>query len=135
MNFPNSKRKERAIHVPIVKKIHLLERAQYAFSDQSKPLVFSDVIKIEILFKYSRAPAIRTYSSRAKKSYPEPRALELRRCLSPWTVFFSRMERKDSIKILPEIAFKTMVIHFCLIFVRRLVTSLENRRAVADTSV
>ena len=28
-----------------------------------------------------------------------------------------------------------MVIHFCGIFVRSLVTSLENRKAVADTSV
>jgi len=54
--------------VPIVKKIHRLERAQYAFLDHSKALVFSDVIKIEILFEYSRARAIRTYSSRAKKT-------------------------------------------------------------------
>ena len=114
-------------------KNHRLERAQCAFSDQSKTLVFSDVIKIEILFKYSRALATRTYSSRAKKSYPEPP--ELRSCLSHWTVFFSRMERKDSIKIFPEIAFKIIVIHFCGIFVRSLVTALENRRPVADTSV
>ena len=28
-----------------------------------------------------------------------------------------------------------MVVHFCGIFVRSLVTSLENRKAVADTSV
>ena len=55
--------------MPIAKKIHRLERAQYAFLDHSKPLVFSDVIKIEIIFKYSRARAIRTYSSRAKKLY------------------------------------------------------------------
>ena len=95
----------------MLKKIHRLERAQYAFSDQSKTLGFSDVIKIEILFKYSRARAIRTYSSRTKKSYPEPP--EFRSCLSHWTVFFSRMERKDSIKIFPDIAFKTIVIHFC----------------------
>ena len=30
---------------------------------------FSDVIKIEILFKHSLAPSIRTHSSRAKKLY------------------------------------------------------------------
>ena len=64
--FPNSKGKKRAIHVPIVKKSQRLERAQYAFSDQSKTLVFSGVMKIEVRFKYSRAYAIRTYSSRAK---------------------------------------------------------------------
>ena len=58
--------------MPIVKKIHRLERAQYVFLDHSKTLVFSDVIKIEILFKYSRARAIRTYSSCGKKNYIEP---------------------------------------------------------------
>ena len=36
--------------MPIVKKIHCPERAQYAFLDHSKTLVFSDVIKIDILF-------------------------------------------------------------------------------------
>ena len=50
------------------KKNHRLESAQYAFLDHSKTLVFGDVIKIEILFKYSRVSAIRTYSSRAKKT-------------------------------------------------------------------
>ena len=35
--------------MPIAQKIHRLERAQYAFLDHSKTLVFSDVIKIEIL--------------------------------------------------------------------------------------
>ena len=54
--------------MPIAKKIHHLERTQYAFLDYSKALVFSDVIKIEILFKYSRARAICTYSSRGKKT-------------------------------------------------------------------
>ena len=54
--------------MPIVKKIHRLERAQYAFLDHSKTLVFSDVIKIGIIFKYSRARVIRTYSSRGKKT-------------------------------------------------------------------
>ena len=34
-----------------------------------RSLVFSDVIKTEILLKYSSACAIRTYSSRAKKLY------------------------------------------------------------------
>ena len=68
MIFPNSERKKKPIHVSIVKIIHRQERAQYAFLDHSKTLVFSDVIKIEILFKYSRARAIRTYSSRAKKT-------------------------------------------------------------------
>ena len=48
--FPDSKRKP--IHVPIVKKIHHLEHTQYTFLDHSKTLAFSDVIKIEILFKY-----------------------------------------------------------------------------------
>ena len=50
---------KKLIHVPIVKKIHHLERAQYAFLDDSKILVFSKVIKIEI----------RTYSSRPKKLF------------------------------------------------------------------
>ena len=66
--FPNSEREKKPIHVPIVKKVHRLERVQYAFLDHSKTLVFSDVIKIEILFKYSRACAIRTYSSHGKKT-------------------------------------------------------------------
>ena len=55
--------------MPIVKKIHRLERVQYAFLDYSKTLVFSDVIKIKIIFKCSRARAIRTYTSRGKKLY------------------------------------------------------------------
>ena len=63
----NSERKKKPIHVSIVKKIHGLEITQYAFLDHSKTLVFSDVTKIEILFKYSRARAIRTYSVRSKK--------------------------------------------------------------------
>ena len=50
--------------MPIVKKIHRLERAQYAFLDHSKTLIFSDVIKTE----YSGARAIPTYSSRGKKT-------------------------------------------------------------------
>ena len=53
MIFPNSERKKKPIHVPVVKKIHRLERAQYAFLNHSKTPVFTDVIKIEILFKYS----------------------------------------------------------------------------------
>jgi len=36
--------------MPIAKKIHCLERPQYAFLDHGKTLVFSDVIKEEILF-------------------------------------------------------------------------------------
>ena len=52
MIFPNSEGKKKPIYVPIVKDIHRLERAQYAFLDHSKPLVFTDVFKIEILFKY-----------------------------------------------------------------------------------
>lgn len=39
--------------MPIVKKIHYVEHTQYAFLDHSKTLVFGDVIKIEIPFKYS----------------------------------------------------------------------------------
>ena len=66
--FPNIERKKKAIHAPIVTKNNRLESAQYAFLDHSKTLVFRVVIKIEILFKYSRASAIRTYSSRAKKT-------------------------------------------------------------------
>ena len=40
---------KKLIHVPIVKKIHWLERAQYAFLDHSKTLVLCGIIKIEIL--------------------------------------------------------------------------------------
>ena len=58
--------------MPIVKKIHRLESAQCAFLDHSKILVLSDVIKIEMFLKYSRAQAIRTYSLRAKNNYIEP---------------------------------------------------------------
>ena len=39
MFFPNSERKKKPIHAPIVKKIHRLEHAQYGF-------VSSDDIKI-----------------------------------------------------------------------------------------
>ena len=70
--FPKSERKKDTHPCANFQKIHRLEGAQYAFLDHSKTLVFSDVIKIEILFKYSRARAIRTYSSRAKKNYVEP---------------------------------------------------------------
>ena len=35
------------------RKIHYVERTQYAFLDHSKTFVFIDVIKIEIPFKYS----------------------------------------------------------------------------------
>ena len=49
--FRNSERKKKPIHVKIVNKIHRLERAQYALLDHSKALDFSDVIKIEIIFK------------------------------------------------------------------------------------
>ena len=51
MIFPNSEGKKKPIYVPNVKNTHPLERAQYAFLDHSKPLVFTDVFKIEILFK------------------------------------------------------------------------------------
>ena len=47
MIFPNSERKKKPIHAPI---IHRLESTQYASLDHSKPLVFSDVNKIEIIF-------------------------------------------------------------------------------------
>ena len=47
--FSKSEKKKNPIHVPYLKKIHRLERAQYAFLDHSKILVFRDVIKIEIL--------------------------------------------------------------------------------------
>ena len=66
--FPNSERKKNPIHVPIVKKFHRLERAHNAFLDHSKTFVINDVIKIEILYEYSRARASRTYSSCAKKA-------------------------------------------------------------------
>ena len=46
------------------KKIHRLERAQYAFLDHSKTLVFSDVIKIEILFKVAQWGYARSRSAR-----------------------------------------------------------------------
>ena len=36
MNFPNSERKKKPIRMPIVKKIHRLERAQYAFVTKMK---------------------------------------------------------------------------------------------------
>ena len=70
--FPNSKRKRKPILVPIVKKIDHLKHPQCVFLDHSKTLVFSDVIKIEILFKYLCNQAIRYYSSHTKKSYIEP---------------------------------------------------------------
>ena len=54
--------------MPIVKKIHRLESAQCASLDRSKSLVLSDVIKIVIFLKYSRAQAIRMYSLRAEKT-------------------------------------------------------------------
>lgn len=60
------------IHVPIVKKIDHLKHPQYVFLDHSKTLVFSDVIKIEILFKYLCNHAIHDYSSHTKRSYIEP---------------------------------------------------------------
>ena len=47
--FSKSEKKKNPIHVPYLKKIHRLERAQYAFLDHSKILVFRDVIKIELL--------------------------------------------------------------------------------------
>ena len=50
-----------------VKKFSL-ESTQYVFLDHSKALVFIDVIKIEIIFKYLCAWATRTYSLRAKKT-------------------------------------------------------------------
>ena len=46
----------------------LLYSYDEAEQDHSKTLIFSDVIKIEILFKYSRARAIRTYSSSGTKN-------------------------------------------------------------------
>ena len=70
--LPNSEREKKPIHVPIVKKNHRLERAQYAFLDHSKTLIFSDVIKIEVVFKYSRARAFVPIPRATKKNYIEP---------------------------------------------------------------
>jgi len=67
--FPNSKRKKKPIHVPIiVKKNSPSGMCQICVLDHSKTLVFSNVIKIEILFKNSHACAIQAYSSRAQKT-------------------------------------------------------------------
>ena len=55
--------------MPIVKKIHHLERAQYAFLDHSKTLGPGDIIKTSIRSEYSRA---RAYSSCAKKLCKAP---------------------------------------------------------------
>ena len=57
--FPNSERKKKPILMPIDKKIRCLEHTQF---------VFSDLLKIEICYKYLRAHSIRTYSSHAKKT-------------------------------------------------------------------
>ena len=46
----------------LLKKIHHLEHTQYAFLNHSKTLVFSDIIEIEIVFKYSHTHASRNYS-------------------------------------------------------------------------
>ena len=43
--FPNSERKKDTYPCANCQKMHRLERAQYAFLDRSKALVFSDVIK------------------------------------------------------------------------------------------
>ena len=61
--------KKKPIHVPIIKKIHRLERAQYAFLDHSKTLFSGDVIKTSIRSEYSRA---RAYSSHAKNLCKAP---------------------------------------------------------------
>ena len=50
------------------KPIHCLERPQHAFLDHSKTHVFSDIIKWEIIFKYSCAHTIRISYSRGKKT-------------------------------------------------------------------
>jgi len=55
-------RKKMPIHVPIVKEIHLLQRAQYAFFGSLKNPCFNEVLKVEILLN---TRAIHTYSSRA----------------------------------------------------------------------
>jgi len=64
----NYERKKKPIHVPIFQKNCCLGSTQYAFLDHSKALVFIDVIKIEIIFKYLCACATRTYSLHAKKT-------------------------------------------------------------------
>ena len=76
--------------MPILEKIRRLERAQYVCLDHSKTLVFSDVIKIEILFKYSRARAIRTYSSRAKKKLCRA---TLKQAVDNWIKFSNPTEK------------------------------------------
>ena len=56
MIFSKQREKEKAYPCAnCQKKIQLLESGQYAFLDHSKTLVFSDVITIEILLKYSHA--------------------------------------------------------------------------------
>ena len=61
--------KEKAYPCDDRQKIHRLVRAQYALLDHSKTLVFSGINKnMLIIFKYSRARAIRTYYSRAKNT-------------------------------------------------------------------
>ena len=67
--FGNSERKTKPIHIPIAKKSHRLERAQYKILDHvTSHHSFKWRDQIEILFKYSPARAIPTYSSRAKKT-------------------------------------------------------------------
>ena len=82
--------------MPIVKKIHHLERTQHAFLDHSKTLVFSDVIKIEILVKYSRHSYLfltrqknhieppRLKCGSRKYPYPTSEGISLRTPLTPW---------------------------------------------------
>ena len=66
--FSNSDKEDKPAHVPVVKKNHHLERAHFPL-DHPKTLVFSDVIKVKILFKYSR----HSYLFLARqKNYTEP---------------------------------------------------------------
>ena len=44
--FPNGEEKKKPIHKPIVKKIHPLESAQYAFLDHSKTLFRNSFLSI-----------------------------------------------------------------------------------------
>ena len=66
--FSKSERKKKPIHVPIVKKVHRLQGSQYALLDHSKPSILVTLYQKKILSKCSRARAIRTHSSRAKKT-------------------------------------------------------------------
>ena len=68
MIFSQQQEKEKVSPCANCQKIHGLECVQYMLLDHSKTLVFGDVFKIEIPFKYSHACTIHTYSSYAKNT-------------------------------------------------------------------